>query len=76
MAVGHPHGVPTLEATTALPYDSRERAAAGLRAQLRLQAVDQGLIVDWTSFDVTGPTTAPDAQGRPWFEYRGTVATD
>ena len=67
--------MPILEATAARPYDSAQRAAAALRGQLRLLAVDQGLTADWTSFDVTGPITATDAQGRPWFEYRGTLTT-
>jgi hypothetical protein len=66
--------VPTYGAQTALPYPHRERAAAGLRAQLRY-LLPVGVAADWSTFTVTGPTEVPDARGNTWFQYEGRVST-
>jgi hypothetical protein len=69
------HGdVPTYGAQTSLPYPHRERAAAGLRAQLRY-LVPAGEAADWSTFTVTGPVEVPDASGNTWFEYSARVST-
>ncbi|MGY1829039.1 hypothetical protein ACI8AA_01275 [Geodermatophilus sp. SYSU D01180] len=61
-------------AAAALPYDNRERAAAGLRGQLRLKAVAAGATPDWATFAVTGPTTHPGRhRGQVWFEWWASV---
>jgi hypothetical protein len=62
-------------ARAALPYEHRERAGAGLRAELRRQllAADVHKRPKWETFDVTGPTEFPDLRGRTWYEYRATV---
>jgi|tagenome__1003787_1003787.scaffolds.fasta_scaffold19984154_2 hypothetical protein len=65
--------VDRFEASTALPYEHLERATAGLRAQLRAQLLEQGATPDWSTFEVTGPTTSPDGLDRPWFKYRASV---
>jgi hypothetical protein len=67
-------GVPQYSATTALPYPHRERATAGLRAELRhhLRAGEQA---DWATLAIAGPKHVPDARGRTWFEYVATVQT-
>lgn len=62
-----------LVGTTALPYSHRDRATAGLRAELRHQAAAHGAIPDWATFEVANPTEAADGRGRVWFEYRATV---
>ena len=62
-----------LEADTALPYPHRERATAGLRAELRHRATDAGLLADWGTLEVSGPVERPDARGRRWYSYRATV---
>jgi hypothetical protein len=67
--------VESLEATTALPYENLARATAGLRGQLRLQLLEECRTADWNTFTVMSPTRVLDDRGRPWFEYRGTVAT-
>jgi hypothetical protein len=55
-------------ATTALPYDNRERATAGLRAELRRQllAADVHEMPQWETFVVTGPHEFADLRGRIW----------
>jgi hypothetical protein len=65
----------TFRATAVLPYDSLERATAGLRGRLRLMVADHGpdLLPDWDTLVVTGPTTTKDARGNTWFEWTGTV---
>ncbi len=66
--------VPSLAATTALPYPHRDRATASLRAALRLQA-GLGDRLDWSTLTVTGPHVTRDARGREWFTYRAEVGT-
>ena len=62
-------------ATTALPYDNRERATAGLRAELRRQLLvaDVHEMQQWETFVVTGPHEFADLRGRIWYEYRASV---
>ncbi len=67
-SVGRLTRVPTLAATTALPYPHRDRATAGLRAALRLQAGSADRL-DWASLRVAGPVVSRDARGREWFAY-------
>lgn len=62
-----------LTVTTALPYEHRERATAGLRGQLRLVAIGTGATPDWMTLQVTGPRTTVDGRGRTWFEWAATV---
>ena len=62
-----------LSATAVLPYEHLERATAGLRGRLRLMAADDGVMPDWSTLTVTGPTTSLDGRGRTWFEWTGTV---
>ncbi len=64
--------VPTLAATTGLPYPHRDRATAGLRAALRLQAGPEDRL-DWATLIVAGPVVSRDARGREWFTYRAEV---
>ncbi|WP_448642346.1 hypothetical protein [Geodermatophilus sp. URMC 63] len=63
----------TYRATTALPYDNHERATLGLRGQLRLTAMANGAVPDWTTLSVNGPTKAPGLYGAVWFEWSATV---
>lgn len=66
----------TYTASTALPYEHLERATAGLRGQLRLQLVDDGVeLPDWSALEVAGPVTSTDGLGRVWYEYAGTVGS-
>jgi hypothetical protein len=60
-------------ATTALPYAHAERAAAGLRAEVRRQLLEAGELADWATLEVTGPSEVPDGLGRTWFEYQATM---
>src|SRR4051812_43765746 len=60
---------PSYEAHTALPYPHTDRAAAGLRAQLR-HRLGRGETPDWATFTVTGSVATSDARGRTWYEYR------
>ena len=53
-------------ATAGLPYERLERATAGLRGRLRLLAADDGVMPDWSTLQVTGPTMSLDARGRTW----------
>jgi hypothetical protein len=64
-----------LTASTALPYAHLERAAAGLRAELRRQ-LPIGERADWAALVVTGPTPTLDGLGRTWLEYRATVHSE
>ncbi|MGY1608475.1 hypothetical protein [Geodermatophilus sp. SYSU D00700] len=64
--------VVTYQARTALPYAHHERAAAGLRAQLRLRLPPAGT-ADWSTFTVTGPVETSDARGNVWHEYTAEV---
>ena len=63
------------QATAALPYDNRERAVVGLRAELcrQLLAVDVHTVPLWDTFTVTGPREFADLRGRTWYEYRASV---
>ncbi len=66
--------VPSFAATTALPFPHRDRATAGLRAALRLQAAPCDRL-DWDTLTVTGPQVTRDARGREWFTYHAEVGT-
>ena len=63
------------KAPKALPYDNRERATAGLRAELRrhLLSADVHEMPLWETFVVTGPHEFADLRGRTWFEYQASV---
>jgi hypothetical protein len=63
------------KATAALPYDNRERAVAGLRAELRRQLLAARVheMPQWETLVVTGPHEFADRRGRIWFEYRASV---
>lgn len=61
------------KAAATSPYADRERAASGLRSQLRLMARAGGGNLDWTSLTVEGPTEAPGPHGATWYEWRATV---
>lgn len=69
---GDDGGVSTHGASTALPFPHRDRAAAGLRAQLRYLVPD-GETADWATFTITGPTEVLDPRGNIWFEYAAEV---
>jgi hypothetical protein len=67
--------------SAALPYQHRQGAAAGLRAELR-HLVELGYLLgrrapdelpDWGTLVVTGPKETTDVNGRVWFEYSATV---
>ncbi len=66
--------MPTYAACTALPYPNRDRAAAGLRAELR-HNLGRGETPDWATCALTGPVENSDARGCTWYEYRGEVTT-
>ena len=66
----------TYRAETALPYEHLERATAGLRAELRHQAADDGRAPDWSTLTVTGPTQQSDARGVTWWVYEARVQPD
>lgn len=68
-------------AVVVLPYQHRQGAVAGLRAELR-HLVELGSLLGrreaddlpyWDTLAITGPTRTTDAQGREWFEYTATV---
>ena len=61
----------------ALPCQRLERATAGPLAELRRQllAADVHEILEWTTFDVTGPTEFTGLRGRTWYAYRATVGS-
>jgi hypothetical protein len=68
-------------ASVPLPYQHRQGAAVGLRAELRhlvelgylLGRQAPGELPDWDTLVVTGPDESTDARGRVWFEYTATV---
>ena len=62
-----------LRTTTALPYEDTDRAASGLRGQLRLMAIDRGLAVEWSTLEVDEPTSSSDPRGRTWYEWSASV---
>jgi hypothetical protein len=66
-------GVVILTARAAYPYVDRERAAAGLRGELRLMALADGATPDWTTLAVEGPVEALGLHGRTWYEWTATV---
>jgi hypothetical protein len=63
----------TYRATTALPYDNRERATRGLRGQLRVTAMADSAAPDWTTLCVTGPAEAPGPCGAVWVKWSAAV---
>jgi hypothetical protein len=63
-----------LSASTALPYVHRERAIAGLRAELR-HRLGPGELADWSTLQVAGRDQELDRAGRTWFTYTATVET-
>lgn len=67
--------VPTFSAATALPFEHRERATFGLRAELRRQllAADVRVTPRWETFAVCGPHKFKDLRDHTWYEYRGSV---
>jgi hypothetical protein len=67
-------GATSYSATTALPYEHLKRATAGLRGQLRLQLLDAGTRLDWSTLQAAGPVTTTDGMGWPWYEYAATVS--
>jgi hypothetical protein len=46
------------------PYERLERATSGLRGRHRLLAVADGVMPDWSTLQVTSPTTSLDERGR------------
>ncbi len=60
-------------AATALPYNDRHRATAGLRGHLRIIALTEGATPDWSTMVVQGPTETTGQRGRTWFEWSATV---
>ena len=63
-----------LTATAAYPYpDSRERAALGLRAQIREAAATAGRSPDWATFVIEGPRESAGRHGVIWYEWTATV---
>ncbi|MCU1668981.1 MAG: uncharacterized protein JWP40_1908 [Blastococcus sp.] len=66
----------TYKAAAALPYDDRERAAAGLRGQLCIMAIAGRATPDWSTLEIAGPTEMPGLHGGiSWFEWHGSVLT-
>jgi hypothetical protein len=65
------HDDVTYTALTALPYPHLERAAAGLRAELRHHLLAAGVVgaQDWAALTVGGPEEFTDGHRRTWFEY-------
>ncbi len=56
-----------------MPYDNRERAVAGLRAQLRHMALTEGWTPEWSSLVLEGPTRTRSLHGAVWFEWTASV---
>jgi hypothetical protein len=67
--------VPIFSASTALPYEHRARATAGLVGVLHHRLLDEGggEMPDWSTLTVAGPVVTVDARGRTSFEYAATV---
>ncbi len=63
----------TYRASTALPYSDRGRAVAGLRGQLRLTAIADGMTPDWSTMSVEGPVEGKGLHGAIWYEWSATV---
>jgi hypothetical protein len=63
----------TYRAKSALPCIDHERAIAGLRADLRKLAADQGAPIDWSTLRVGGPDEVTGADGVVCYEWTGTV---
>jgi hypothetical protein len=61
-------------AAAALRYNDRQRAAAGLRGQLRVMAATVGATADWSTLTVEGPVETHGLYGAVWFEWSATVA--
>ena len=64
-----------LTATVEYPYVDAERAALALRAELRRQATDEGVLPDWSALAVDGPREEAGARGRRWFVWKGSVGS-
>ena len=62
-----------LTATAAYPYIDRERAALGLRAQLREAAAIAGRNPDWSTIALEGPTESPGRHGVTLYEWTANV---
>lgn len=56
-----------------LPRPDEVRAVAGLRSDLREQAVAHWQAADWSSLEVTGPVEVVGASGRTWYRWAATV---
>ena len=69
---------PTFTANTALPYAHSDRAAMGLRAQLRMAMRDAGIFspLDWSRMEVTGPEEHRETRGQTWFDYWASIRLD
>jgi len=65
-------------ANAALPYEHVERAAAGLRVELRRQllAADVPRMPNWETFEVSGPAEFTDLRGRTWYRYQATMEVE
>ena len=71
---GYRRPVAQFSASTALPYRCDDRAAAGLRGQLRLAIADaNGSPPDWSQLQVAGPLDVLDGLGNTWFEWQATI---
>jgi len=67
--------VAQFSARTSLPYRSDDRAAAGLRGQLRLAIADAGgPAPDWSRLRVAGPREVIDGLGNTWFEWQASIS--
>jgi hypothetical protein len=69
---GHSRSV-IFRAASALPYNDRARAVAGLRGQLRLMVLAGGATPDWLTMSVEGPVEVAGLHGAVWFEWTATV---
>lgn len=61
------------QAAAALPYNDRQRAMAGLRGQLRLMAIADGVTPNWLPMTVEGPVEVTGLHGATWYEWTATV---
>lgn len=63
-------------AAAAYPYLDEQLATAGLRGQLRVMALAGDASPDWSTLVVEGPTRAPGARGRSWYEWTATLSVE
>lgn len=70
--------MPSFTVSTALPYEHADRAAMGLRAQLRQELLDAGVLspIDWSQVVIAGPEQHRDHLGRLWHGYWATNTVD